>query len=292
MELRIIEWLQESFFQGLMYILSYAGHLFVVLGFAIVFYIAVDKKLGAKAFIFYFASMAFNGFLKVWIGRGRPYTQGANQIIEQSHQPSMPSGHAQGFASLLVPFACKYNSKKSYIISAILLLFLCFTRVYLGQHYISDVLVGALIGIALGTLLEFVDVFFKDKAPLIMLGLIPIFIILMSIFHTESYLDAYVSCGLLFGALIGVFFELRYVKYEVKGKFLNRVLKVLFSLLVSSVTIMPVVLMRDLMLEGLFRFLLFFLMSGSITLLCPFLIKLVFDRKDKQSSTTTTVTNE
>lgn len=286
MELEIIAWLQEYFFQGIIWLLSYAGHLFVVLGFAVIVYLVVDKRLGAKVFVFYFTAMGFNAFLKVRIGRPRPYTKGAHTIIEKSLQHSMPSGHAQGFAALCVPFARRANTLKGYLIAAGLIVFLCFTRIYLGQHYLSDVLAGATIGLAIAAILELAYVFLKDRADIVLMALIPIFITLMAVFNGESYRDAFVSCGFLIGALVGIFFEKRYVKYEINGGIVSRVLKVLFSLVVTSLVILPPVLLRGVLHENLFIVILFTLMGASITLLCPFLIKLVFDKKTAAADNT------
>ena len=288
MELKLIEFFQDYFFQYIIYILSYAGHLFVVLGFVVILYLAVDKKLGAKALTFYFTSMIFNANLKVWISRPRPYTQGAKTIIENAQQYSMPSGHAQGFASLLSPFFIQSKKKlKTGLILGGLLAFLCFTRLYLGQHYLSDVLAGAAIGIAMAVLLQLVYYFGREKAQLFLLGLIPICILLMAFFNGEEYRDGFVSCGILIGSLSGIYLEQRFVKYEIKGSFLNRVLKVLFSLAVTSVAITPTVFLRNILNENLFLVILFTVMGLSFTLLCPYLIKIVFCREKLSSEIST-----
>ena len=287
MELDIIRWLQDHFFQGMMYILSYAGHLFVVMGVAVVIYLIADKRLGGRMLIFYFTSMAFNAFLKEWIFRPRPFTKGANTIIERALQPSMPSGHAQGFASLMLPTALHFkNRRRAFILCGAALLFICFTRVYLGQHYPSDVLAGAAIGIAIAVGLELVYRFAKDKANLFLLALIPVFITLLIIF--SDYRDAFVSCGMLTGCLVGMTVEERFVKYEVKGSLVNRLLKLGFSMLVTSVAIMPPALTYTFLPEtasaGLSNFvlsLIFLFIGASFTLLCPFLITKVFNRKEK-----------
>ena len=253
----------------------------MLLGVAAIIYLTINKTLGEKLLIFYFASMFFNALLKDWIGRPRPYKKGAYTIIEHAEQFSMPSGHAQGFASFLVPFTqVSKNKKRAYIISSALLLFLCFTRLYLGQHYLTDVLAGAAIGIAIAIGLELIYRFAGKYTDYILLGLIPIVIVMLSIFH---FRDAYVSGGILCGALIGVFFEKRYVKYEINGSILNRSLKMLFSLLVISISIVPAVLLRSVMPENLFLVILFSLMGFALTFLCPLLIKIVFRKRHQES---------
>ena len=280
MEISIISWLQNNFFQYLIYILSYAGHLFVLLGVAAVIYITINKSLGEKLLIFYFTSMFFNALLKDWIGRPRPYHKGAHTIIEHAEQFSMPSGHAQGFASFLVPFTqTAKNKRKAYIVASILLLFICFTRLYLGQHYLTDVLVGAAIGVIIAIGLELIYRFAGKYTDFILLGIIPVVIVMLSIFH---FRDAYVSGGILCGALIGIFFEKRFVKYEINGSAINRILKMLFALLIISTSILPAVLLRSILSENLFLVILFALMGFALTFLCPLLIKIAFRKKQQK----------
>jgi undecaprenyl-diphosphatase len=280
MEIQIIQWLQDNFFQWLIYLLSYIGHLFPILAFAAVLYLVVDKELGGKMLIFYFTSMLFNAFLKDWIRRPRPYLEVGRdiQIIENSTQYSMPSGHAQGFAALMVPLGQKSKTKKTYLICGLLLLFVCFTRVYLGQHYPSDVLAGAAIGIAIAVGLELVYRFFPKNAHLYLLALIPVTVALLSVFH---FRDAYVSGGILIGSLAGIALEKRYLDYQIKGTFWNRVLKFLFSLAVMSVCSIPASVPLLLLPDAFFNpclALLFAFVGFAITFVSPWLIPKVFDR--------------
>ena len=280
MELAIIDFFQNYFFQGLIYFLSYAGHLFVVMGVAMVIYLVIDKELGAKTLVFYFTSMLGNAYLKEWIGRERPVAAGANQIIENSMQPSMPSGHTQGLAAFLFPVARKANRRNVYLICAAVLLFVCFSRIYLGQHYLSDVLVGAAVGLAIAVLLELVYVFAKDRANLFLLGLIPVSIGLMLAF--PDYRDAFVSAGVLCGTLIGINLETKFVGYKVSGSILNRTFKVLTASVAGGVLMSPFVLLYTFEAipanPGIFA--MFFMLTLAVTLVCPLMFTKVkfFDR--------------
>ncbi|HEY2788665.1 MAG TPA: phosphatase PAP2 family protein [Gaiellales bacterium] len=95
-------------------------------------------------------SAILDGVLKRAIGRQRPPLADprVHPLIPLPHDPSMPSGHAMMaftgavFLAAVVP---RFRWALLALAAAIGL-----SRVYLGVHYPSDVLVGALLGAAIG----------------------------------------------------------------------------------------------------------------------------------------------
>ena len=104
-----------------------------------------------RVFWFTFLSSAATGyFFKYFIGRDRPL--GA-ELYESSY--SFPSGHAltslffYGFISFIIFRFSKLSGNKKYAIIFCfmsLILLIGASRLYLGVHYISDVVGGYLIG--------------------------------------------------------------------------------------------------------------------------------------------------
>ncbi len=62
---------------------------------------------------------------------------------------SFPSGHANAAWTLITPLISSVGSKKIRILLVIFAVLMCFSRVYCGVHYVSDVIWGGLIGFAL-----------------------------------------------------------------------------------------------------------------------------------------------
>src|ERR1043166_1189003 len=88
--------------------------------------------------------------MKELIGRPRPFIDIAEThlLVGAGGSGSMPSSHAANwFAALMVTTI--YFRSRAWIV-AMLAVIVAFSRVILGVHYPSDVIVGALIGTASG----------------------------------------------------------------------------------------------------------------------------------------------
>jgi len=102
--------------------------------------------------------------LKAIFNRPRPFVEYAGEITAFSNAatPAFPSGHATKSMALALPFLFLLAAKDNWckvvkILLAITALGVCYSRVVLGAHYVSDVLAGvgmALICLPLVTLLN------------------------------------------------------------------------------------------------------------------------------------------
>lgn len=105
-----------------------------------------------------------NVLLKNLVGRIRPYetVYGLERLIEKQREFSFPSGHAgSSFAAAVILLL---SMPKRYGIPAIVLAFLIsFSRLYVGVHYPSDVLCGAVIGTVIAVLVYRVGRYLSEK---------------------------------------------------------------------------------------------------------------------------------
>lgn len=100
--------------------------------------------------------MVNNVFLKHLIARARPFEviQNLVPLISKPTDYSFPSGHTA--CSFAVAFLLFRKLPKKYGIPCLILAALIgFSRIYLGVHYLSDVLVGAADGITLSYLADY-----------------------------------------------------------------------------------------------------------------------------------------
>jgi undecaprenyl-diphosphatase len=233
--MQIIEFLQSFSNPALdwvMRIITEFGdqYFFILLG--AILYWTVDKKFAFKLMVAYLGSAFINGGLKALTNKPRPYQEGARPILQQTEGSSMPSGHAQAAGSLAINLWNEYYYAKwvrGLMIAMIILVPL--SRMYLGQHYLEDVLVGLVLGLILGSTFMFLlGVGNFDKEHIRALYPIPVLLLLMAFFHQEPL---FVAGGAYIGLAVGYFIEKKYVKYKVAAPVHIQIIKVLLGLAIA-----------------------------------------------------------
>lgn len=156
-EIRLIEFLQAGrhvFFDTSFQIISLAGGFLGVVALSL-FFLFFNRKLLASYLLSYGFVYAVVKVLKHIIRRPRPFNVSENiaNIGDVVTGFAFPSGHsacATAIAIFLGCFLWKRFKKKStrlcVIISLVIYVGLvCLSRMYLGKHYLTDVLAGVVI---------------------------------------------------------------------------------------------------------------------------------------------------
>ena len=159
MELDIIKAIQslgsdalDIFCKVISHLSSYIGFFFLL----IIFFVFYKKRFALTFGITYGISVAFNYLLKFLVGRQRPYVVDSSIINKMSAVgQSFPSGHTLS-ATIMCCFLgywifdkVKNRWAKAALISllVVFLLAVIFSRMYLGQHYLTDTVAGLILGI-------------------------------------------------------------------------------------------------------------------------------------------------
>ncbi len=152
-----------NFFKAMSWLGSYVG--FVVM-FIVMFFLS--RRL---AYVFggcFFGGVVGNYILKHLIDRPRPFVNNPEILnLTNTLGESMPSSHAMCsimIAIFLCYFVFKLTQKDwarimAIIMSIILVVLTCLSRLYLGMHYLSDLVVGLVIG----TIISFLGIYFYQK---------------------------------------------------------------------------------------------------------------------------------
>jgi undecaprenyl-diphosphatase len=99
-----------------------------------------------QAGLAFFLGLGFNQLILLFVDRVRPYVAGASDLlIAPSADPSFPSDHATAAFAIAATFAVS-NMPKRAVWFGLAALTIAISRVYVGTHYVSDVLGGALTG--------------------------------------------------------------------------------------------------------------------------------------------------
>lgn len=235
MELEIIRWIQQlrnPVFDFLFYVITQFGDQIVFIVIALVLYWTIDKKL-AHHFVFAFMiSALINTLLKVSFKRIRPfYYQGiSSEEAWRTTGYSFPSGHAQ--ASGVIGFTAFHEAKSRQstwlnVVGWLFIILVPFSRMYLGQHFLSDVIVGVLLAYFLAYLsFKLVDLM-KDDEHIYTLMLAPLFI--LALFFTKNH-DIYIAAGGFVGFAVGYYVEKRYIHFDVKAIWWIQIIKVIMGL--------------------------------------------------------------
>lgn len=105
-----------------------------------------------------------NVMLKNLVGRVRPYEviQGLECLIEKQSDFSFPSGHTgSSFAAAVILLCCL--PKKYGVPAMVLAVLISFSRMYLGVHYLTDVLCGGMIGTMVALIVYHVGMVLIEK---------------------------------------------------------------------------------------------------------------------------------
>ena len=172
-------------------------------------------------------SAMVNSGLKEIFKRPRPFTvDGVDTPFGyETTGYSFPSGHAQASGILgYTAYDLYKKHHKNWLkwLGLFIVIVVPISRVYLAQHYLTDVLVGLILSIGVAVLMFKLIDKMNDKEEIYTLYFLPILVILMIFVKNH---DLYIAAGGFMGFAIGYFVEKRYVKYDVRNKPLNQVLK-------------------------------------------------------------------
>lgn len=110
-------------------------------------YWCFDQKLGLRVGIIFLLGNSLNAFFKFIFHSPRPYWV-SNLVQAYSHETSfgLPSGHAQIAATMWGWLAVEVKKCWFKILALILIFLIGVSRLYLGVHFLSDVLLGWILG--------------------------------------------------------------------------------------------------------------------------------------------------
>ncbi len=156
-----------TFWQNLGGWLEYPMQAFTFLGSELFFllvmpalYWSIDPVIGFRAGMMLILSGGLNSVFKILFHTPRPFWVDSNVRAYSSETSfGMPSGHSQNSAAIWGIIAATIRSKWAYILAVVLVFFIGLSRIYLGVHFLHDVLTGWLAGILI------ILLYIKFEAP-------------------------------------------------------------------------------------------------------------------------------
>lgn len=230
-EVNILEYLQKlshPVTDTIMIGVSYLGTEMLFMVAAVLLYWCFDKKFAYKFMNVYLLGVSVNEGLKNIIRRPRPFAGNPDHIRSIGARTSgfsMPSGHSQSLANITVQLSKQYRGKRAgdvlLPLGVYLTIAVMFSRMFLGQHYLSDVLVGCAVGVGSAFLFSYLFDLLGDREEWIFVVVLPLTVLVAVILActgvAQNAADIMKALGGYGAVTIAYFLEKRYVRYEVRA---------------------------------------------------------------------------
>ena len=200
---------------------------------------AFNKSIGQRAVFLVFFGLTVNTWVKDIFNHPRPYewpsptTSPVLDLNHNAHGPGLPSGHAQ--ASLMLWYYLAYHFKRRWlwVLATILFVLISFSRIYLGVHFPTDVLGGAILGLSM--LLIFIR--FEGtwagilQTPPVWLQVSLAVVLPFILIIIYPHPDAVAALSALSGFSLGIIFDRRIIHFEVAGTITQKTLRYIVGII-------------------------------------------------------------
>jgi membrane-associated phospholipid phosphatase len=202
----------------------------VILAF---WYFVINKQLGQLFALILGMTALVNNSLKEFFSFERPFQAYPDLVTnyrpETSTGHSFPSGHTQNFSTMLFAFAFIYK-KWMITVAIIFTILMMLSRMFLGVHFLEDVLVAAILGILIAyTLVRLYQKYGLSLIKTIAVALLNISGVFLFLFDAEDFFKSY---GLLLGLTLGVIYEQKYVNFTLSVSITKKILRVIIGLVI------------------------------------------------------------
>ena len=130
-----------------------------------IFFWCIDMSIGYRFTLILILGNWSNTFFKMLLHLPRPFWLSSNikaHAIETSF--GLPSGHSTNASSIWLFLAKQYKHKKGLVVLFVaIMLLIMISRLFLGMHFISDVVSGFLLGVILLVIFFWVDKKYATK---------------------------------------------------------------------------------------------------------------------------------
>lgn len=301
MEINIIKAFQSianSFLDVVFWIITKMGEeIFFLLLFAGI-YLLYSKKFSFKFTLYYLTSVAVNAVIKLIIRRPRPYVA-SSEVVDRLHasEYSFPSGHSQGYfveATVITQEVGKSNTKKwlkitTLCVLAVLGVLVMMSRLYWGQHYPSDTIVGAMLGMSIPFIIDiiwkYVPKKFKEKCTAELFCKV-LFVVcvagaigfgLLDIIWGIASRKVYMFLGMYTAVSFGYLFDKKYIKYDEKSTKKTGIIKFFITYGVLVALYLPSRLLFD--FAKWIYYPVFLVLGTTVSMLLPYIFSLMFRQK-------------
>lgn len=230
-----LEGIRNEFLTKFFEFITMFGEETLLIVFIAVFYFVIDKKMAQRVFFITAASLGVNGVVKNFAKVPRPFSTGKVTCVRPDTATgyAFPSGHTQNVATWTSAFAVHLKKWWMTIIAVLLTIGVGFSRLYLGAHYPSDVIVGTIIGVLFAVFGNIAYDKIENKNIIhaaVILIYTPFVIYFLFSEANELYADLYKLYGMLVGYFFAVMLDDKYINLQCDGPVWKRLIRVVISI--------------------------------------------------------------
>jgi membrane-associated phospholipid phosphatase len=233
-DLSIVKWIQSfrnDFLDTFFLIITEMGDETFFLVLAALLYWTIDKKFAYRFMMFFLFGAVVNGSLKFLTASPRPHVEFPEDVSlvgEGSGGTSLPSGHAQNSSILGLTLQEKAKGKLSFLtpLLVFMVFFVMLSRLYLGEHYLSDVLFGLAISYAM---YSFVNKVNKKVIQHPFTPYLSVIIVILLAVLTEDK-NVFIASSTILGVMIGYPLEEKHIGFTAQGSLFQSILRLAVGL--------------------------------------------------------------
>lgn len=235
--LKSLESIRNPFLNTLFDIITMLGEEFILIALLAILYFAINKVLAKKLFFITVTSMNINGVVKCFARVPRPFANGEITCLKPDTATgySFPSGHTQTFSTWSTALAFHFKKWWMFLVAGILIFLVGLSRMYLGAHYLSDVLFGGLLGISFAFGLSIIYDKVNNKFILfgIATAIILPFVIYFTIVGNQYYADTFKTFGMMLGLFACDLFESKYGDFDMKAPWWKKLIRIVVAIILA-----------------------------------------------------------
>ncbi len=284
--IKALQMYSNDFLDALQKFFSFFGTETLFLVVAVVLYWCIDKAFAHRFFNVYILGVAVTNVLKLGFKRTRPfnaYPDTVRSIGDPETTYSFPSGHTESISSVSAMLTIKYGKKHIAvpIVGAVLTILVMLSRMYLGQHYLSDVFCGLTCGVFCSIAFNALLSLFGSKEEFMIIPAVVLSATLIGVLAgmdlLQSGADILKGVGAFLAFDVGYFIEKRFVKYDVKAnaKWYKYLLRLVLGIGVTIAVQQTFKLFLPESMPMLYCFLRYFVMAIWASLAAPALFKAI-----------------
>lgn len=229
--------LRNDFLDFFFNMVSFLGEESLYLAILAIVYFTINKKHGELlAFTLLFTGV-FNNTIKGIVNAKRPFQKYPDDVTnlrpDTATGQSFPSGHTQHFSAFLFTGSFILKEKYVYITALLLTVLMAISRMYLGVHFLEDVVLALILGFITAYL---ASLYFKratDK-QLLRTYIILLLLFLPVLFFNQGE-DLFKSYGMFVGFTLAIYIEKKYVQFAIHSNLRNNIIRVVLGLIIMLI---------------------------------------------------------